>query len=153
MKKLGLTLTLALGLSACGSSGGAPVEEGCKGDGDCPRGEVCEAGACVPAPLECEGDADCDVLEICTDDECVAVECKADSDCVAGTCAANVCVNSCLGSHDQTVQCDNDMSAAMWRCYDCRLIGASCPDGVQPRQTPIAECLNVALDLSFDWGT
>ena len=62
-------------------------------------------------------------------------------------------LDACIGDHDQAIQCDNDMSAAMWGCYGCRLIGAPCPDGVQPRQTPIAECLNVALGLSFDCGT
>jgi Cys-rich repeat protein len=151
-----LILTLALisifGLSACGG-GDTPVEEGCQGDSDCPRGEVCEAAECVPAPLECEVDAECAVLEICTDNECVVVECKADSDCPAGTCAANVCVDSCLGNHDQEVQCTNDMWQLTQDCLDCISNGANCPAGAVPKQTPIAECLNIALGLSFECGS
>jgi len=156
MKTLGLILTLALtstfGLSACGGGGAAPEAE-CEVDADCPRGEVCEANACVPDPLECEVDADCDVLEICTDNECVAVECKVDADCVVGTCAANVCVDSCLGSHDQEVQCTNDMWQMTQDCRECVIFGAKCPPGVVPRQTSITECLNIALGLSFECGS
>jgi hypothetical protein len=148
-------LTLALisifGLSACGG-GDTPVEEGCQGDSDCPRGEVCEAGECVPAPFDCQVDADCEVLEICTDNECVAVECKADSDCVVGTCEAFICVDSCIGSHDQEVQCSNDMWQLTQNCLDCVISGARCPLGVVPRQTAIAECLNIAIGLSFECG-
>jgi hypothetical protein len=156
MKILGLILTLALtstfGVSACG--GGGAVDEGeCKVDGDCARDEVCEANECVPAPLECEVDADCAVLEICTDNECVPVECKEDSDCELGACVVNVCVVSCIGDHDQTVQCENDMWLMTRSCLACIQRGASCPTGVVPRRTPIAECLNIALTLSFECGT
>jgi hypothetical protein len=156
MKILGLILTLALtstfGLSACGGDTAAPENE-CEADGDCPRGEVCEANECVPAPPECEVDADCGALEICTDNECVAVECKVDADCELGLCADFVCVDSCIGDHDQTVQCENDMWLNTRNCLDCVQFGASCPPGAfGPRITPIRECLNIALTLSFECG-
>jgi hypothetical protein len=155
MKILGLILTLALtstlGLSACG--GGAAVEPECEADGDCPRDEVCEANECVPAPPECEVDADCGALEICTDNECEPVECKEDTDCELGLCADFVCVDSCIGDHDQTVQCENDMWQMTRACLACVSSGASCPPGVVPRKDSIAECLNIALTLSFECGT
>jgi hypothetical protein len=155
MKTLGLILTLALtstfGLSAC--SGAAPPENECEADGDCPRGEVCEANECVPAPPECVSDADCAALEICTDDVCVAVECKVDADCELGLCAGFVCVDSCIGNHDLTVQCDNDMWLNTQNCLSCVLFGSRCPEGASgPRKTPIEECLNIALTLSFECG-
>jgi len=156
MKILNYALILAFAIAACSSSGagdGADDEGECTVDGDCALGEVCEANACVPAPLECEADDDCGDLEICTDNECVTVECKVDGDCALGTCEANSCVDSCIGDHDQTVQCENDMWAAVRVCLACIQFGASCPDGVVPGQTPIAECLNVALGLSFECGT
>ena len=156
MKTLGLililTLTSPFGLSACGGGGAAPPENECEADGDCPRGEVCEANECVPAPPECVSDADCAALEICTDNECVAVECKVDADCALGLCTANVCVDSCIGDHDQTVQCENDMWLNTRNCLDCVQFGASCPAGVVPRETSIAECLNIAIELSFECG-
>jgi hypothetical protein len=150
-------LTLAListfWLSACGGGGSAGTQGDCTVDADCQLGEVCEANECVPAPLECEVDGDCGVLEICTDNECVAVECKEDGDCELGACVAFVCVDSCIGAHDQSVQCDNDMWRMTRACFVCIESGASCPPGVVPRQTPIAECLNIALTLSFECGT
>jgi hypothetical protein len=154
MKTLGLILTLALtstfGLSACG--GGAAVEPECQVDGDCPRGEVCEANACIPAPLECEGDGDCAALEICRNNECETVECKTDAHCTTGVCEGFVCVDSCIGDHDQTVQCENDMWLATRNCLDCVRFGASCPTNVVPRETSITECLIISLGLSFECG-
>ncbi|MBW1906386.1 MAG: hypothetical protein JRD92_09340 [Deltaproteobacteria bacterium] len=156
MKTLGLILTLALtstfGLSACGGGDAAVPEPECEADGDCPRGEVCEANECIPAALECEGDGDCAALEICTNNECETVECKADADCSTGVCQGFVCVDSCIGDHDQTVQCENDMWLATRRCLACLQFGDSCPTGVVPRETSITECLNISIGLSFECG-
>lgn len=43
----------------------------CTGDNDCPTGEVCDNGSCVPAQTGCTGDNDCPTGQVCENGSCV----------------------------------------------------------------------------------
>ena len=61
----------------------------CVNDGDCGRGEICDAGMCVPDG--CTADRDCLATEACIRSSCVAVDCHEDSDCQDGEeCTSNL---------------------------------------------------------------
>ncbi len=86
---------------ACGGSDGGGSGTPCVLPADCPPGEVCEGGACVPV-RPCAGPADCESSEICSvtgacipggtcleDGDCAAADfCSANGTCIPdGTCA------------------------------------------------------------------
>lgn len=62
-------------------------------------------------------------------------------------------VDACLGARDQTIQCENDVLTTLTACTFCAQMDASCPPGVTPGETSLAECLNIALGLSFECAT
>ena len=94
----------------------APLRS-CGTDLDCPMGERCERGDCVP-DLECVADADCEPGEACIDGACVPEpECEDDGDCATDhICAEGFCV---LGGVDD---------AACLNQPDCEL-GEECENG------------------------
>jgi hypothetical protein len=52
------------------------VNPECDSDDDCPGGEYCEAGECVPEePVECEKNADCPLDMVCENEVCREIEC------------------------------------------------------------------------------
>ena len=70
------------GTLGCESVVPAPPVE-CRIDGDCPEGEMCVGGSCVPYEPPCDGDEDCDEWEHCAGGVCVMDEgrCETDQDC------------------------------------------------------------------------
>jgi uncharacterized protein (TIGR03382 family) len=69
----------------------------CETDEDCPDGQQCVEGECVPTTV-CVDDEDCPDGEICVEGECVpppSEECTEDSDCADGeVCVEGECVSS-----------------------------------------------------------
>jgi len=78
----GYTCTTIDGVEVC-----VPFVPECEDDGDCPAGEHCENGTCVPDIIECDfnndGISDCSECEKCIENECVEIEncCSTNSDC------------------------------------------------------------------------
>ncbi|MBN2497024.1 MAG: hypothetical protein JXR96_20700 [Deltaproteobacteria bacterium] len=86
-----LTLGLAVGLPACGSSSPGVEDAGsdggdggfiCAGDEDCDGDEKCVDGVCRP-PLWCETNEDCEKGFLCNKvvSTCIEAECIEDTDC------------------------------------------------------------------------
>ena len=70
-----------------------PPPPECIKDSDCPDGEICVDGECVPAP-ECIDDKDCPPGWSCKNGVCVP-ECEKDKDCPPGQiCKDGVCVDA-----------------------------------------------------------
>ena len=93
----------------------------CTTNADCPSGELCESGRCIPIPDQCTSDADCDACERCDGGVCVA-QCQPDEVCRANQCEA--------------VQCTSDRE-----CGDC----SRCQDGrCQWQCSPTERCLSGA---------
>ncbi|MEZ4463021.1 MAG: dickkopf-related protein [bacterium] len=68
----------------------------CVDDADCPAGQTCQAGACVPPPPECQRNADCGAGRICVNGACEDAPpppaCVANADCGPGEiCVDGVC--------------------------------------------------------------
>ena len=62
-----------------------PPTPECTTSQDCPAGELCEDGVCIPIPDQCSADTDCDACERCDAGVCVS-RCQDDEACVAGAC-------------------------------------------------------------------
>jgi len=71
----------------------------CTTSADCPAGELCEDGRCIPVPDQCATNTDCDACEQCQGGVCVA-QCQPDEVCRNGQC--------------ESVQCTTDGD-----CRDC----------------------------------
>lgn len=112
----------------------------------CDEGEVCDNGACVPAP-GCNNDEDCGAGQVCDNGECVAEgECQSDADCDAGeVCdeATNTCVE-CDGNED----CDDNNACTADSCavntcahapIACTTV-ATCPNGCDNACTLLGVC-------------
>ncbi len=105
-----LVLPCALVLLACGGGDDGGGGTACTVPGDCPAGEVCENGACVPA-RPCAGPADCETGEVCSVTGTCIPEgtCLDDGDCIgADFCSAN---GNCIP--DGTCALDDDCLAGM----------------------------------------
>ncbi len=99
---------------------------------ECPEGEVCEGGECVPA---CVDDADCDDGSDCTTDTCDTDTglcsnpedvCGEDEQCVDGVCEADPCADKVC---DDDNECTDD--ACDPTTGDCEFTNndAACDDG------------------------
>jgi len=65
-----------------------PEQKPCMVSSECDKGEVCEAGCCVPEPPKCEPEqkpcmdsSECDKGQVCTDECCVPEPPKCDTPC------------------------------------------------------------------------
>ena len=93
----------------------------CTTSADCPTGELCESGVCLPLPDQCATNTDCDQCERCDDGVCVP-QCQPDQVCRNGQC--------------ETVQCTADRE-----CGDC----SRCVEGRCLWQCTVTEvCLSGA---------
>ena len=120
---------------------------------DCPSGERCENGDCVP-DVECVEDADCDTGEVCAEGACVAEpECEDDRDCAAGeTCAQGSCIP------EGGTACSNQPDCALGE--EC--MGGFCQpaDGpnvqywaaVTEQYAPVAEGGTLPIERGFQGG-
>jgi hypothetical protein len=63
-----------------------PIPE-CTSSTDCPAGELCESGVCIPSAEQCATTADCDVCERCDAGVCVT-RCQASERCQNDQCVA-----------------------------------------------------------------
>jgi hypothetical protein len=114
-----------------------PPIPACTTSQDCPAGELCESGICIPIPDQCTVDTDCDACErceagvcvarcqpdqVCRNDQCAAVECTADGDCRAcSRCLENRCRWQCT----VTERCLG--GSGNWTCCQPR----GCPAGAE----------------------
>lgn len=68
----------------------------CVSNADCARGELCQAGVCVPSAVGCTSNAQCASGQVCQAGQCVPTTqpmCATDSDCAAGeSCQAGQCL-------------------------------------------------------------
>jgi Cys-rich repeat protein len=78
-----------------GCEAGQCVPVACREDQDCDAGERCVEHACQP-PAECSQDRECELGEVCEQGQCVP-GCRTDRDCPAGL--------RCLGAGDGPGQC------------------------------------------------
>tara|TARA_B100001059_G_scaffold236334_1_gene286270 strand:- start:12445 stop:18009 length:5565 start_codon:yes stop_codon:yes gene_type:complete len=123
---------------------------GCLVDSDCPEGQICINGECVPDPgPECTVDADCPKGQVCIDGVCVPEddviepppdddpdddddddddddECKIDDDCPEGqVCVKGKCVVPCSLDKD----CPEGYVCVDGICKLACKIDEDCPDG------------------------
>jgi len=132
-------------VSACGGDDGGGSGTPCTGPNDCPTGEVCENGACVPA-RPCATAADCDPGEICsTSGACIPEgTCLGDGDCAdADFCSVN---GTCIP--DGTCAVDEDCLPGM----ECDASNTCVPGGecgaTEVTIEPVPPNMLIALDRS-----
>ncbi len=109
MTRLFWGVGLVLWLSACGRPNAMPNKNAgaqgseCLADGECPPGERCDRGSCVPAQsASCVDHGDCDLGEECRGGICVerSAVCQGRADCPSGlVCKAGSCT-TCSGAGD-----------------------------------------------------
>lgn len=92
----------------------------CTQDSDCPGGDACTGGSCVPvgSPVPCQGQYDCTSGDTCQSGYCApggpVTECTTDSDCWGAddvgtaTCIGGVCENPVV----DLVHCSSDGDCA-----------------------------------------
>lgn len=104
-----------------------PLSE-CAGDGDCPTGQFCIQGECLPA-TECSRDNDCPFGEFCVAATGACVECLTEAHCQPpeicrddGTCGA------ALGCRDDRDCRDGVCELSSQSCVEC-LVDDHCPFG------------------------
>ncbi len=100
-------------------------------DVDCPGGELCVEGDCVPDDCRAHGCADGEVCVggECQEDPCVGVECVEGEFCRDGECAKScaqtacagdeICVDgACVGDPCRRVECDGELECVEGECVD-----------------------------------
>jgi hypothetical protein len=103
----------------------------CRGDADCPTGEVCDpfTGRCV-VDATCGGHPDCSGGWICVGGACrEAVGCTADTDCPPGTfCLGDVCFLNPTCATDTDCPADERCDGGFCQPVEC-VADADCNEG------------------------
>ena len=70
--------------------------EQCRDSNDCPAGQQCSGGGCVPIPGYCATNSDCAAGQVCRDNSCGPCvqneDCGSDQLCVEGACTTPECM-------------------------------------------------------------
>lgn len=140
------TVDIGIEMTGSGNSSAAsfpiqvkdPNQTECSSDSQCPPGEVCDNGQCVPEQGNggCTSDADCPGTQVCQNGSCVEPDpgngnggCTSDADC-PGTqiCENGSCVEPNLGCQSDA-DCGGDLICENGSCVEppgCQS-NADCP--------------------------
>lgn len=96
----------------------------CATNQDCPTGELCEGGVCIPISDQCTTDADCDACERCEGGVCLA-RCQGEETCCRADDGGETCCapgDACQDGQCLAPECREDAD-----CRECsRCVAGRC---------------------------